>query len=66
MEGFIVLDYADQFPSAIKELMTWVKEEKIVYLEDIQEGLEQAPETLLRLYSGENFGKQLLKISDPD
>ena len=66
MEGFIVLDYVDQFNDAMKDLTSWVKEGKIVYQEDIAEGLENAPETLLRLYSGENIGKQLLKIADPD
>jgi hypothetical protein len=66
MEGFIVLDYVDQFNDAMKDLTSWVKEGKIVYQEDIAEGLENAPETLLRLYSGENTGKQLLKVADPD
>ena len=66
MEGFIVLDYMDRFPEAIAELMQWVQEDKIVYQEDIQEGIENAPDTLLRLYTGKNIGKQLLKIADPD
>ena len=66
MEGFIVLDYMDRFPEAIAELMQWVQEGKIVYQEDIQEGIENAPDTLLRLYTGKNIGKQLLKIADPD
>ena len=66
MEGFIVLDYMDRFPQAIGELMQWVQEGKIVYQEDIQEGIENAPNTLLRLYTGLNQGKQLLKIADPD
>ena len=66
MEGFIVLDYMDKFPEAIAELMQWVQEGKIVYQEDIQEGIENAPDTLLRLYTGKNIGKQLLKIADPD
>ena len=66
MEGFIVLDYMDRFPQAIGELMQWVQEGKIVYQEDIQEGIENAPNTLLRLYTGLNKGKQLLKIADPD
>jgi len=47
-------------------LMQWVQEGKIVYQEDIQEGIENAPDTLLRLYTGKNIGKQLLKIADPD
>ena len=66
MEGFIVLDYMDRFPEAIGELMQWVQEGKIIYQEDIQEGIENAPETLLRLYTGQNKGKQLLKIADPE
>ena len=65
MEGFIVLDYMDKFPEAIGELMQWVQEGKIIYQEDIQEGIENAPDTLLRLYTGKNKGKQLLKIADP-
>ena len=56
----------DRFPEAIAELMQWVQEGKIVYQEDIQEGIENAPDTLLRLYTGKNIGKQLLKIADPD
>ena len=56
----------DKFPEAIAELMQWVQEGKIVYQEDIQEGIENAPDTLLRLYTGKNIGKQLLKIADPD
>ena len=66
MEGFIVLDYMDKFPEAIGELMQWESEGKIIYQEDIQEGIENAPETLLRLYTGKNKGKQLLKIADPE
>ena len=66
MEGFIVLDYMSKFPEAIGELMQWVQEGKIVYQEDIQEGIENAPDTLLRLYTGKNQGKQLLKIADPE
>ena len=66
MEGFIVLDYMDKFPEAIADLMKWVQEGKITYQEDIQEGIENAPDTLLRLYTGKNQGKQLLKVADPD
>lgn len=66
MEGFIVLDYLDKFPEAVRELKNWVKEGKIIYLEDMQEGIENAPETLVRLFTGQNFGKQLLKIAEPD
>jgi NADPH-dependent curcumin reductase CurA len=62
MEGFIVLDYLARYEEAAKELIDWVSHGKIAWKADIQHGFENAPKTLLRLYSGENFGKQLLEI----
>jgi hypothetical protein len=65
MEGFIVLDYASRFHEGTQQLLEWVKSGKIKFKEDIQEGLENAPRTLLRLFEGKNFGKQLLRVADP-
>jgi NADPH-dependent curcumin reductase len=65
MEGFIVLDYASRFPEAIEALGRWRQEGRLVQKEDVAIGLENAPATLMRLFTGENFGKQLLKIADP-
>jgi NADPH-dependent curcumin reductase CurA len=63
MEGFIVLDYASEFPWARKRIANWIREGRLHYKEDIQQGLENAPRTLMRLFQGENFGKQLLKVA---
>jgi len=65
MEGFIVIDYLPRSADAIKDLSTWLKEGRIAYQEDIQEGFENAPRTFLRLFQSENVGKQLLKLTDP-
>ncbi|HVP30799.1 MAG TPA: NADP-dependent oxidoreductase [Myxococcota bacterium] len=65
MEGFLVLDYAARFPDAIRELTRWVEAGKVQHQEDVQHGLENAPRTFLRLFTGENRGKQLLKVADP-
>ena len=65
MEGFIVLDYASRFPEAIGALSGWMHEGRLVQKEDVAVGLVNAPATLMRLFTGENFGKQLLKIADP-
>ena len=65
MEGFIILDYAARFPEAIGALAGWLKEGKLKQKEDVAIGLENAPNTLARLFTGKNFGKQLLKIADP-
>lgn len=65
MEGFIILDYMGRAGEAVSALSRWVREGKIQHQVDIQEGLENAPATLLRLFEGKNRGKQLLKIADP-
>jgi NADPH-dependent curcumin reductase CurA len=65
MEGFIIIDYVSRFPEAAAELVQWVQEGKIHHQEDVQEGIENAPETFLRLFRGQNIGKQLLKLADP-
>lgn len=65
MEGFIVMDYAARYGEALRELAGWVAEGRIRHQEDIQEGLENAPATLRRLFEGKNIGKQILKVADP-
>jgi NADPH-dependent curcumin reductase CurA len=64
MEGFIVIDYLHRAMEAVGALAGWVASGDIVSRVDVQEGLENAPRTLRRLFSGENQGKQLLKIAD--
>ncbi len=62
MEGFVVLDFLPRAAEAVEQLLEWVGEGRIVWEADVQQGFENAPATLLRLYSGANFGKQLLEI----
>ena len=64
MEGFLVIDYMSQFPVAQARIKQWIAAGDIAYKEDIQEGFENMPTTLMRLFSGQNFGKQLLKVAD--
>ncbi len=65
MEGFIVTDYAARFAEAVPVLAGWYAEGRLKQKLDIAVGLENAPNTLARLFKGENFGKQLLKVADP-
>jgi NADPH-dependent curcumin reductase CurA len=65
MEGFLVLDYLARAAEAVMPLFSWVQEGKIVDRVDVQDGLENAPRALSRLFRGENQGKQLVKIADP-
>ncbi len=48
----------------LREMAGWYSAGKLKSREDIAEGFENFPETLLRLFSGENFGKQVLKVAD--
>jgi NADPH-dependent curcumin reductase len=63
MEGMIVFDYADRYPQAVRDIAGWIAEGKLKSREDVVEGLETFPETLLKLFSGENFGKLVLKLA---
>jgi NADPH-dependent curcumin reductase CurA len=62
MEGFVVLDYLPRAGEAIADLAAWVADGSIAWKADVQKGFENVPRTLLRLYSGANFGKQLLEL----
>jgi len=62
MEGFVVMDHAAQYGAAGKEIAGWLASGKLKSKEDVVAGLETFPETLLKLFSGENFGKLVLKV----
>ncbi|WP_349258805.1 NADP-dependent oxidoreductase [Steroidobacter sp.] len=64
MTGMIVFDYAARYGEAGREMAGWLKSGQLQTREDIVEGLETFPETLLKLFSGENFGKLVLKVAD--
>ncbi|HVG30746.1 MAG TPA: NADP-dependent oxidoreductase [Pyrinomonadaceae bacterium] len=64
MEGFLVFDYAARYAEAVAAIAGWIGEGKLKAREDIVEGLETFPETLLSLFGGKNFGKLVLKVSE--
>jgi NADPH-dependent curcumin reductase CurA len=64
MEGFTGLDYPARIPEAFEALGRWQREGTLVHKEDVVFGLENAPRALLRLFTGENFGKQLVRVAD--
>jgi hypothetical protein len=65
MEGFLVFHFLQRYPEAIAEMSKWYSEGKLKNEVDLQQGLENAPKTIIRLFTGANFGKQLLKLGDP-
>ena len=63
MKGMVVLDYAQDYGKAMKEMAGWMQEGKLKSREDIYEGIENFRETFLRLFSGEKNGKLVLKVN---
>ena len=65
MEGMVVFDYADRYPQAIAELAGYLKDGRMKSKEDVvRGGVAAFPSTLLKLFSGENFGKLVLHVAD--
>ena len=64
MEGFVIFDYTERFPQAIDELAGYLKDGRLKSKEDIVEGGVAAfPQTLNKLFAGENFGKLVLRVA---
>jgi NADPH-dependent curcumin reductase len=64
MEGFLVLDYMPRALEAVMPLWQWVQSGEIKDRVDVMRGFENAPKALRRLFTGDNQGKQLLRIAD--
>jgi len=64
MEGFIVFNYLAKYGEAAREMAGWMMAGKLKSKEDIVEGFQTFPDTLLKLFRGENFGKLMIKVAD--
>lgn len=64
MQGFIVTDYESRFGEGARQMAQWLREGKLKYAENIVEGFENTPQAFLGLFTGENLGKQLVKVAD--
>ncbi|EPV2483604.1 NADP-dependent oxidoreductase [Enterobacter hormaechei] len=64
MQGFIIAqDYGHRIDEFQQEMGRWVKEGKIHYREQVTEGLDAAPEALIGLLEGKNFGKVVIRVA---
>lgn len=62
-EGFLVFQFIDKYPRGITQMAQWLKEGKLKYKEDIEEGLENTPRAFIAMLKGRNTGKQLVRIA---
>jgi hypothetical protein len=65
MKGFIVFDYAPEYPQAFKELFTLIEQGKMKVKVDLSNGVDECPNALIKLLKGENIGKVIVKVSQP-
>ena len=64
VQGFIIFnDYAPRFGEFAGQMESWIWENRIKYLEDIVDGLENAPEAFMGLLTGRNFGKLVIRVA---
>ena len=63
MKGFIITEYAARFPEGVMQLAQWLAAGKLKYAETIVEGFENTPQAFIGLFSGENLGKQIVKVA---
>lgn len=62
MQGFVIFDHPEYYPSARAELAHWLRLGKLQYVEEVLEGIESAPDAIAGLYRGENLGKRLIRL----
>ena len=62
IQGFVIHDYRDRWPEAHKALAGWIKDGTIAYREEILDGIETAPGSIMRLYEGGNLGKLSIRV----
>jgi NADPH-dependent curcumin reductase CurA len=62
MRGFIITEHMDRWPQGLAELQRLVADGTLRYRESVASGLEAAPQALIGLLKGGNFGKQLVRL----
>ena len=62
LRGFINSEFADQRPTFLREVGSWIAQGRVRYREDIVDGLEKAPEAFMGLLEGRNFGKLIIRV----
>lgn len=62
MEGFLLPDYRDEWPQATRELAEHLNAGAITPLENVIDGLDQAPQALIDLLAGRNLGKSMVRL----
>lgn len=63
VQGFLQSDYLHLYPQFLEHVSSHYKQGKIVYIEDMNEGLESAAAAFVGLFLGKNVGKQVIRVA---
>ncbi|HSB10667.1 MAG TPA: NADP-dependent oxidoreductase [Blastocatellia bacterium] len=63
-EGFLVFQFMDRYPEGLMQIAQWLREGRLKYAEDIEQGIENTPRAFMSMLKGRNTGKQLVKVAD--
>ena len=64
LRGFLVSRYAERYAKGLKQLTRWLRQGKLMYREDVAQGIEAAPQAFIGMLQGRNQGKQLVQLSE--
>lgn len=64
VEGFMQDDFESEYETALADLRSWYSQGLLKVREDVAEGIESVPHAFIRVLKGENFGKQLVRLSN--
>jgi NADPH-dependent curcumin reductase CurA len=62
MEGFVIFDHGARFDAVAAELARLLATGALRIEEDIESGIERAPQALADVYAGRNRGKKLIQL----
>jgi NADPH-dependent curcumin reductase CurA len=64
IEGFVVWDHAALYPEFRRRMKAWMGEGRMVYRDDLIDGLASAPAALIALLGGKNVGKMVVQVGE--
>lgn len=64
MQGFIVSDHPEYIDEFDREMKNWIADGRVVWKETVHTGIEKCVDALIGLFTGENLGKMVVRLSD--
>jgi NADPH-dependent curcumin reductase len=66
IQGFICGDHPENFAAWRALGASWIADGSLHYREDVVNGLENAPQALIAMLAGHNFGKLVVRVAEPE